>query len=207
MSLITPRRRRSGRSALIINWWHGGPASCLGRRVWVSAVVVWKTIHAESGKWSDEAHRRSPNKPAFHRSVKTRSCGRSSWSERSHANKARSCRAPGRPGMNDLSADGEACRRLMELDVQLWREEGSRDGRRESLLLLLSCVDNRPDSWRVCVCVCVCENKDNKSGSVFIIASSVFLINLKLLQWFNFLLFSDIFSTNFYLEIDYDSNY
>lgn len=42
---------------------------------------------------------------------------------------ARSCRAPGRPGMNDLSADGEACRRLMELDVQLWREEGG--GRRE----------------------------------------------------------------------------
>lgn len=33
--------------------------------------------------------------------------------------------------MNDLSADGEACRRLMELDVQLWREEGGEREDRE----------------------------------------------------------------------------
>lgn len=32
--------------------------------------------------------------------------------------------APGRPGMNDLSAEREACRQLMELDVQLQRMEG-----------------------------------------------------------------------------------
>lgn len=44
----------------------------------------------------------------------------------------RSSRALGRPGVNDLSAEREPYRQLMELDVQLQRrEEGEEGGRKD----------------------------------------------------------------------------
>lgn len=64
--------------------------------------------------------------------------------------------------MNDLSAEGEACRRLMEVDVQLQRVEGETDRKlqqKESLTSSSSFVICGTDSWvfylPVCVSVCV----------------------------------------------------
>lgn len=82
--------------------------------------------------------------PAFHRSVKTRSCGRSAKRTAPEQNRsvqqpaghsaarpaAECCRGP---GMNDLSAEGEACRQLMELDVTA-TEGGRRRGRTDRKL-------------------------------------------------------------------------
>lgn len=75
--------------------------------------------------------------------------------------------------MNDLSAEGEACRRLMEVDVQLQRAEGETDRKlqqKESLTSSSSFVMCGTDSWVFYLpqCVCVCcpdwdETKANKT--------------------------------------------
>ncbi len=63
--------------------------------------------------------------------------------------------------MNDLSADGEACRQLMELDVQLQRTEGGQTDRQEAemeqhtLLLPLMCGEQTRQLTCVFVSVCV----------------------------------------------------
>lgn len=72
--------------------------------------------------------------PAFHCSVKTRSCGRSAKrTAPEQTGGMPGCRVRGRPGMNDLSAEGEACRQLMELDVTA-TEGGRRRGRTDRKL-------------------------------------------------------------------------